>query len=447
MPELSFEKVSLSYTDYIIPVAQNADLSGYTVRWYISKDGGERKPYSEYSGDTLDEHGGDIRLTETGEYVLTLCAEDETGRVFEYSRHITVMPVADILFTLPAAAHTDTEVEIEAELVNIDTADVKWTITKDEQEKDYTEYAVGTLGSNGGSIKFKDEGGYTVTARFTDAFGRDYEKSKRIKVYSVPVVEYGDNGLPSYAYTDTDIEINPENTNLGSLDIVWYINDKPYTDYVTGTLDNNGGTVRFMSKGHYTLTVRITDETGREYAYSSETDILPVPTMNISLSAYTHTDEDAEFAVTSAELDGTDVIWQISKDGGEYQNYTVFAGGSLNNSGGKLRFKDKGEYIVKAVAVDCKGRIFEFASDKIKAYPVPVISVTMPQTTHTDESAEVTARLADADGLNISWSLAKDGGEAQSINSLTNDGGTLTFDEKGVYTLYYSVTDDTGTCI
>ncbi|MGN0107032.1 MAG: hypothetical protein ACI4A5_04960, partial [Hominilimicola sp.] len=191
-------------------------------------------------------------------------------------------------------------------------------------------------------------------------------------------------------------------------------------------------------------TAKLTDETGREYSYSSETDIYPVPNISCTLPKYAHTDTDAELKVSASEFDGIDVIWNISKDGGEYQNYTVLAGGSLNNNGGKLQFKGKGEYSVKAIAVDAKGRIFEFTSDKIKVYPVPTVTVTMPQTTHTDESVNVTTKLTDIDGLNISWSLSKDGGKAEQIRSLTNNGGQLEFSEKGVYTLFYSVADDTG---
>ncbi|MGN0106177.1 MAG: S-layer homology domain-containing protein [Hominilimicola sp.] len=250
VPELSFNTVGTVHTDIMIPVVQTGDLSGYNVRWYISKDGGERKPYSEYTDDTLDVQGGNIMLKQQGKYILTLCAEDKTGRSFEYSQNITVLPVAQIVFNLPSVAHTDTELEIAADLVNIGAADVKWTITKDAQEKDYADYADGTLNNNGGNIRFKAAGDYTVTARFKDAAGRGYEASKQIKVYSIPTVEYGENGLPSYAYTDTDIIIKPEISNLGSLNINWQINGKPYTEYVTGTLDNNGGTIRLNSKGH-----------------------------------------------------------------------------------------------------------------------------------------------------------------------------------------------------
>ena len=444
VPTVSFETVKTAHTDLIIPIVHTADLSGYNVQWYISKDGGERQPYRVYTDAVLSESGGDISFTEKGEYIVILCAEDIRGRIFEYSQSITVMPVAQLQLTLPSVAHIDTAIDISSAFTNIDTAEVAWTITKDAGEKDYTEYVEGKLTDNGGSIRFKDAGDYTITGRFKDAVGRGYETSKQIKVYNIPSVEYGNNGLPSYAYTDTDIEIKPETSNLGSLNIEWQINGKPYAEYVTGSLNNNGGTIRFKSKGHYTLTAQITDETGRKYSYSAETDIYPVPQISCLVPSYAHTDTDAELKASGSELDGISVVWNISKDGGEYQEYSAFAVGSLNNSGGKLCFKDKGEYTVKAIAVDVKGRIFEYVFDSVKVYPVPKMKVVMPSTAHTDESVSVIADFKDIDGLNVVWSLAKDGGNAEQIRSLTNNGGQLTFSEKGRYTLSYSVTDETG---
>lgn len=149
--------------------------------------------------------------------------------------------------------------------------------SKDGVEKEYTEYADGILNADGGSIRFKTDGDYTVTARFTDSAGREYTASRTIKVYKVPVLSYGDNALPEYAYTDSDILIKPDVQNLDSLNIEWYINDKPYSEYADGKLDNSGGTIRFKKKGHYTVTASITDETGENTDMTAKTDIYSVP--------------------------------------------------------------------------------------------------------------------------------------------------------------------------
>ena len=123
-----------------------------------------------------------------------------TGRKFEYSRNIKVIPVANFTFTMPSVAHTDTDVNIVSEIINADKVEVQWTISKDGMEKAYTEYADGNLTSDGGSICFKTDGECTVYARFKDNAGRTYETSQTIKIYKVPVVEYINNPLPSYSY-------------------------------------------------------------------------------------------------------------------------------------------------------------------------------------------------------------------------------------------------------
>ena len=138
VPELIFETSDTVHTDNVFPVAQKSDLSGYDVSWYLSKDNGDQKPYTEYTGFVLNENGGDIQLSDCGSYTLILSAVDTTGRSFEYSKNIKVMPVTKMSFTMQETAHTDTDVNITAEYVNIDAADTRWSVAKDGVEKEYT---------------------------------------------------------------------------------------------------------------------------------------------------------------------------------------------------------------------------------------------------------------------------------------------------------------------
>ena len=64
-----------------------------------------------------------------------MSAVDTTGRKFEYSRNIKVIPVANFTFTMPSVAHTDTDVNIVSEIINADKVEVQWTISKDGMEK------------------------------------------------------------------------------------------------------------------------------------------------------------------------------------------------------------------------------------------------------------------------------------------------------------------------
>lgn len=457
VPELIFEMSDTVHTDNVFPVVQKSDLGGYDVSWYISKDNGDKKPYTEYTSFTLNENGGDIQLTEYGSYALTLSAVDTTGRSFEYSRNITVMPVAKMTFTMPDTAHTDTDVNITAEYVNIDSAETSWSIAKDGAEKAYTEYADGTLGADGGSIRFKADGDYTVTARFADSAGREYTASQAIRIYKVPSVSYGDNALPEYAYTDSDILIKPDVKNLDSLNIKWYINDKPYSEYADGNLDNSGGTIRFRKKGHYTVTASITDETGREYRYDAQTDIYPVPQVGFEVPKNTHTDTNTEIKVNAIEAEGLDIDWKISKDGGEFKEITELADGTIQTEGGSIRFKDKGEYIMKASVTDSFGRVFEYSSEAVKVYSVPEVDFSsdsgaeypLPKYGYKDKNITVIPIVKDMGSLKIQWYISKDGKEEKDYTAyvqgaMTNDGGNITFTNTGDYTLIAKITDETG---
>lgn len=92
-----FETPEVVYTDSKFPVIVETDLSGYDINWLISKDNGDSKIYTEYTDFVLNEYGGDIQLLNSGEYTLTLSAVDTTGRKFEYSRNIKVIPLQTLL--------------------------------------------------------------------------------------------------------------------------------------------------------------------------------------------------------------------------------------------------------------------------------------------------------------------------------------------------------------
>ena len=457
VPELMFETPEVVYTDSKFPVIVATDLSGYDVNWLISKDNGDSKIYTEYTDFVLNEYGGDIQLLNSGEYTLTLSAVDTTGRKFEYSRNIKVIPVANFTFTMPSVAHTDTDINIVSEIINADKVEVQWTISKDGMEKAYTEYADGNLTSDGGSICFKTDGEYTVYARFKDNAGRTYETSQTIKIYKVPVVDYINNPLPSYSYTDNDIEVKPDIKNIDGLNIDWYINNKSYAEYVSGKLDNNGGKIRFKQQGHYIVTASITDETGRIFKYDVQLDIYPVLYIGIEIPSYSHTDTNVQVNVNTEEVNDKTIDWSISKDDGKFAEIAEVADGILDNTGGTLLFKDKGSYKLKATVTDNFGRKFEYVTEPIKIYTIPTVEFStnsnaeypLPSYGYINKNITVIPAVSEIGNLKIQWQISKDGKSekdytAYVTGTLTNDGGNITFPNIGDYTLIAKVTDETG---
>lgn len=85
----------------------------------------------------------------------------------------------------------------------------------------------------------------------TDETGRIFRESKEIKIYPVPIAEFGiDSGeefaLPMYGYEDSNITVIPKLTETDGLNIKWLIScdeQEPREYNVKETMTNDGGCV------------------------------------------------------------------------------------------------------------------------------------------------------------------------------------------------------------
>ena len=176
-------------------------------------------------------------------------------------------PKAQVVFDLPAAAHTDTSITIAPDLKYAKT--LTWSLAKETatgelQPIDLGKAVDGSLGKEGGTIVFKESGSYTLTATAVNYGGRETSCSKSITVY--PVINAGFE-LPEYTHTDRTVTIKATASGLGSLDIVWSVvkdgEAVAWDTVIDGRLSNDGGTIAFKEKGSYDIAATITDATGR----------------------------------------------------------------------------------------------------------------------------------------------------------------------------------------
>lgn len=121
--------------------------------------------------------------------------------------------------------------------------------------------------------------------------------------------------------------------------------------------------------------------------------------------------------------------------------------GSLNQKGGTIVFKESGSYTLTATATNYDGKTTR-CSHSVTVYPVVGIAFELPRYTHTDKTVSIEAATTELGSLDIVWSATKDG-EAVAWDTaidgtLTNEGGMVTFKEKGDYNITAAVTDDTG---
>jgi len=261
-------------------------------------------------------------------------------------------PPAQVRFELPETAHTDSEVQVMPIWKYMKR--YIWTLTKtavdgSQQPMELADAVSGSLDLEGGTIQFKEDGQYTLTATAKNARGKETVLSKQITVY--PVIDLSFD-LPETTHTDKSTTLTFLLDKLYGHDITWTATKDGETvkpdDILDGTLGNEGGTFVFRNKGEYTLTASITDDTGRVFTHSESTRVYPVAGISIDLPAASHTDKTLDVKTVLTESDGLSVTWNLIKNG-EAAVLADEAEGSLTDEGGTIRFKDKGVYMLSIV--------------------------------------------------------------------------------------------------
>ncbi len=441
--EVKLTLPAVSHTDKTITLqTETKEADGLALSYTLTRNGEPAETGAFIEGTLSD---GSIRFKEKGVYALTASVTDATGRVFAGIANITVYPVGSAGFYLPEIFHTDSTVTVEAVFGEIGSHTAKWTLLRDGKEVSLTDAAEGMLGNSGGKLQFHDKGSYVLKAEFTDDGGRTYRYEQGFKVYPVPAVRYS---LPEYVHTDTDIAVKTETADLDGLTIEWLVDNtygfQDWPTYVTGTLSNDGGTIRFKRAGVYELTARVTDETGRVFLYESKEkcEVLPVLTIGFELPEFAYTDTALDLR-THGNNQVLPVEWSVTKDGKSLPLSETFSGG-LNAQGGKITFKNNGEYVLTATMTDYLKRSYSH-SESIRILPVVRYAFTMPQTVHYGTEFEVAAKdVQHLGSYTVTWTLQKDGNPASYQGTLGNDGGKIAIRDTDTFTLTASVTDSEG---
>lgn len=441
--EISLQVPKAAHTDTsALITAETKEMGELSVVWSVSKDGQEAV-LSDGAEGALDKVGGSIRFREKGLYVLAAAVTDKSGRVFKAAAEVMVYPVASFSFALPETAHTDKPVNVSVTSSELQEMKAEWTVVYNGESVPLSDVLEGILTNEGGSIRFTKKGSYVLKATLTDETGRTYTYEDSIVAY--PVAETGFY-LPEKTHTDTTVEVKTSFKEADGLNAVWNLKkDKktiPLADGFEGTLDDNGGKIRFKEVGSYELTAMITDSTGRSFTYTAPVTVYPVITVSIELTKETHTDRTAAASVKLTNAGTLPVSWSISKN-----NIPVTAENTLTNEGGKINFTVKGDYTVTAVVTDEAGRTFS-DSKNVKVYPVPNIAFDLAEAVHTDDVLSLNTVLTDMEGLTAVWYVDNTYGfqdwDTYVDGKLTNNGGSIRFKCAGVYDMQARATDPTG---
>lgn len=246
-----------------------------------------------------------------------------------------------------------------------------------------------------------------------------------------------------------------------------------YKFYVdSGLVDSGSGTKSFSKQvSHtfptaktYTLKLEVTDGVGRT---TTTTETISVqagakppapppggnmpPVADFELPPSAEVNEPVNVRDRSVDYDGTITKWEWSVSPSSYT-------GTLGNTGGTLKFTQKGTYTVKLTVTDNKGAKGECTKyiaigESLPPPPPPeppepenkppVARFSMPSECGPGQTVNVTNRSYDPDGyiVEVKWRISP---STDVEENLGDDGGTLVFHKLGTYTVKLTVTDDRG---
>jgi len=117
--------------------------------------------------------------------------------------------------------------------------------------------------------------------------------------------------------------------------------------------------------------------------------------------------------------------------------------GSLNAHGGKITFFEEGEYVLTATMTDFLKRSFSH-SQNITIKPVIKYNFTMPESIHYGKEFEVETASENLGNSEVQWKLEKISEPVSFSGELTNDGGKISIEDTGEFTLTAIITDSEG---
>lgn len=414
------------------------------MAWTLLKNG-LPVSLSEKVAGTLSEQGGTVKFRETGSFKLIATAQNRRGRTVAYEQTVSIYPVVTASFFLPKTTHTDSSVAINLRTSNLGSNTVTWSIKKDGKPIPISEVLNGELTSTGGTVQFQFPGKYDLDASITDELAKKITASGSITIY--PVAEIKLN-LPDITHTDKTIRLQTETKETDGLTLAYELtrNGEPVelSDYIEGDLSD--GNIRFKEKGVYALTASVIDATRRTFSDTVNITAYPVGSAGFYLPEVFHTDKSVTVEAVLDEIGSHTARWTLIKDGREAALADMVEG-ELDNSGGCLRFKEKGNYTLKVEFTDDGRRAYRYQQD-FTVYPVPEVSYSLPKYAHTDSEITVKTDAADIDDLTIEWLVDNTFGfqdwPTYVGGRLTNEGGTIRFKRAGIYELVARITDATG---
>jgi hypothetical protein len=258
---------------------------------------------------------------------------------------------------------------------------------------------------------------FIIVSRFVDAVTK-VEAEKRINSSSPPKSAATPTSLSvridasAYSYTDLPVFIKVHAANADTFS--WNIskvgaNNTLQTIWSSGRISHKSSdsqTFRFTEVGIYQLSAsatsideEVTTHAAMIYIFKSDNSIPgtpdepkpPAPSVSFNLPANLHIDDTFRLNTITANIDGLDIVWSLKRNNADVK-LSDFVEGTLNNSGGFIRFKQDGVYRLTATVTDGLGRTAVFSSS-VTVYPIIVLTIDLPDTLHADQFHNVKLKI------------------------------------------------------
>ncbi|MEG0944816.1 MAG: S-layer homology domain-containing protein, partial [Angelakisella sp.] len=293
-------------------------------------------------------------------------------------------------------------------LTDMENLTAVWYVDNTFGFGDWDTYIDGILRNNGGSIRFKRAGVYDLQARVTDATGRVFRfNSGKVEVLPVLTLTFD---LPENGYTDTQLDVRTRGNN-SVLPIEWALMKNgvtiPMEQAISGSLNAQGGKIRFTADGEYRLTATMFDAFGRVFTHSEKISVHPLYNCNFTMPSTIHTGQSFVVAMgANANLGGKNIVWTAAKDGQSITAADHFKG-SLGNGGGTVHIDAVGNYMLTATITDKLGRAFTDTQSISITNTAPTKPTITANVTRTYASGKflvnLTANSTDKDGDTITY--------------------------------------------
>lgn len=505
---------ALSIGDYLEPgrILQRAEAAKVMLGTMDVRDNGKNNIDTNGDGkpdlniDTDGDGVPDVNIDSNGDGIPDLNVDEDGDGIPDFNEDENEdgnpdddgSGLGDVTDVSPAIAMPNTAwvgavVNISSNFESQGLTHVKWMILQNGVDVTYR-LGADLNGADGGTVRFDEDGMFTVVAEGTDKDGNKVRTEKTI------MLKYLDGVGPvvtNSGYVDMPVSVKSDVVGTGIRNVEWSIksNGQVLTNWaasgITGSLSGfNGGSVTFANPGYYTIIATSYFEDGRVTSSESTVQIRNPLYLDIDI-----TNADAISGGYNAELDFTNqldpmvvstgswnavalnvtegefyeapsymayrvISWNLMKkdSSGEYTSVSNdAANANLTNDGGELLVSRPGEYKLQAILEDENGVIFDGMSNAFEVKFGLSVNGADGNITRITKNLGESFNISVEPGLfstpNVTWDIYKKGSTAkldweECVNgTLDTSGGTISINDTagiGTYVIRATSYDDEG---